>query len=119
MRKDILTAPQQEFEMRNIGKVSKQWLAEIGVYTVDDIRKKGVVEAYLAVKKKFPKRVSLNMLWALQGAATDVHWKDIPRKTKEELLREVAKRAQKSSWTALKTFLRSAQAASARLMLSW
>ncbi len=77
--------------MLNLGKASKQWLAEIGVYSVQDIKKKGVVRTYLRVKAKFPEKVSLNMLWALQGATMGMRWSEIPKPIKERLHHEAEK----------------------------
>ena len=51
--------------MRNIGPKSKQWLASIGVHTLDDVASLGVVETYKRVKAAYPEKVSLNLLYAL------------------------------------------------------
>jgi TfoX-like protein len=42
--------------VRNIGRKSKQWLASIGVHTLDDVVSLGVVETYKRVKAAYLKR---------------------------------------------------------------
>ena len=75
--------------MRNIGPKSKQWLASIGVHTLDDVASLGVVETYKRVKAAYPEKVSLNLLFALQAALLDLPWNEIPRDIKEELKQQV------------------------------
>lgn len=37
----------------------------------------------------YPDQVTLNMLYALQGALMELHWKDVPQEVKTALLQEV------------------------------
>lgn len=46
--------------MKNMGPKSSQWLASVGIYTLDDVAKLGVVETYKRVKAAYPEKVSLN-----------------------------------------------------------
>jgi DNA transformation protein len=55
--------------LRNLGKVSAGWL-------------------YLRLKS-LGYNVSLNLLWALQGAVLDVPWNEIPQEMKNKLRAEV------------------------------
>ena len=71
--------------MRKIGPKSKQWLASVGVHTLDDIVSLGVVETYKRVKAAHPEKVSLNLLYALQAALFDLPWNELPPDIKEEL----------------------------------
>jgi GNAT superfamily N-acetyltransferase len=45
----------------------------------------GVVEAYIRVKAAYPERVSLNLLYALQGALMDLPWNEIQPEIKHKL----------------------------------
>ena len=58
--------------MRNIGPKSKQWLASIGVHTLDDVASLGVVETYKRVRAAYPEKVSLNLLYALRVQLAEV-----------------------------------------------
>ena len=75
--------------MKNIGPKSSEWLASVGVHTLDDVAKLGVVETYKRVKAVYPHKVSLNMLWGLQAALLDLPWNELPPDIKTELRKQV------------------------------
>jgi DNA transformation protein len=75
--------------LRNIGPQSARSLEAVGVHTAEQLFDIGVVDAYLRVKAAYPERVSLNMLFALQGALMDLPWYQLPPEVKESLIRQV------------------------------
>ena len=75
-------------DLRNLGPRSREWLAAIGIHTVAELRAAGAVPAYVALKHA-NRRVSLNMLYALVGAIDDMHWQDVRRTRRLELLLQV------------------------------
>ncbi|NJN44122.1 MAG: TfoX/Sxy family protein [Anaerolineae bacterium] len=75
-------------KLANLGPKSTQWLEAVGIRTEDDLEELGAVEAYRRVKARYPGRVSLNLLWALQGALLDLPWNEIPPDMKEKLRKE-------------------------------
>ena len=75
--------------MKNIGPKSREWHASVGVYTLDDVAKLGVVETYKRVKAAYPEKVSLNLLWGLQAALLDLPWNELPPDIKSELRKQV------------------------------
>jgi len=74
--------------MKNIGPKSSEWLASIGIHTLDDVAALGVVEIYKRVKTAYPEKVSLNLLWGLQAALLDIPWNELPPDIKEQLRKE-------------------------------
>ena len=54
-------------DLRNLGPQSERLLAAIGIQDVETLRRRGALEAYLAVRNAGLTR-SLNLLWALVGA---------------------------------------------------
>jgi hypothetical protein len=54
-------------DLRNLGPRSEQLLAAVGIRSADGLRRRGAVEAYLALRRLGATR-SLNMLWAMAGA---------------------------------------------------
>lgn len=78
--------------MMNLGPKSREWLAAVGIHTLDDVAELGAVDAYEKVKAAFPEKVSLNLLYALQGALLDLPWNELPPGMKEDLKREVEKK---------------------------
>ena len=75
-------------KLRNIGPVSAGWLADVGVRSIDDLQRIGVVATYALVSRR-RKGVSLNLLWALEGALHDVDWRELSPETKDRLLKEL------------------------------
>ena len=75
--------------MRNIGPKSSEWLASVGIHSLEDVEKIGVVESYLRVKIAYPDKVSLNLLYGLQAALLDIPWNMLPAEMKEDLKRQV------------------------------
>ena len=75
--------------MKNMGPKSRQWLASVGIHTLDDVARTGVVETYRRVKAAYPEKVSLNLLYGLQAALLDLPWSELPPDMKEELKKQV------------------------------
>ncbi len=76
----------------NIGPVSTKWLAAVGIHTLEDLQKVGVVNAYNLVRAQ-GHNATLNLLWALQGAITNTPWHALPASDKQDLLRRIKKSA--------------------------
>jgi len=74
--------------LRNLGKTSAQWLHAVGIHNVADLRRLGAVEAYRAVKSR-GFRASKVLLYAIEGALSDVHWNDVPAERKEALNKQL------------------------------
>jgi len=74
--------------LRNLGPTSADWLREVGVATVSDLRRLGPVVAYLLVKERRP-GASLNLLWALAAGLEGRDWRDLSEAAKVNLRREV------------------------------
>ncbi len=54
-------------DLRNLGPRSEAQLASVGITTVQQLRERGPVDAYLALRRAGVTR-SLNALWAMAGA---------------------------------------------------
>lgn len=54
-------------DLRNLGPRTEHLLAEVGIHSVDALRSRGALEAYLAVRRAGSVQ-SLTLLWALVGA---------------------------------------------------
>lgn len=75
--------------MKNLGPKSREWLASVGVHSLEDVAKFGVVETYKRVKAAYPEKVTLNLLWGLQAALLGIRWDELPPDIKSELKRQV------------------------------
>ena len=75
-------------KMRNIGKVSQQWLYEIEIYSLPDLQTCGAARAFSLIRSRHP-QASLNLLWALEGAILEVDWRTLSEDQKAELRRQI------------------------------
>jgi DNA transformation protein len=69
----------------NLGPKSAAMLAAAGVDSLEHLARLGSVAAFAMVKHS-QGRVSLNLLWAIEGALTGQSWKTIAREHRASLL---------------------------------
>ncbi len=74
--------------LKNLGAASVNILRAIGIHHYDDLQRLGAVKTYLKIQKRGI-RVSKVMLYALEGALLDIHWKELDPAVKHRLLAEV------------------------------
>lgn len=75
--------------IRNLGPVSMQWLAAIGIHTADDLRRVGALDAYRLLTLR-GYRVSLNLLWAMEAGLRGIHWLELPVEVRDRLRAELS-----------------------------
>ena len=71
--------------LSNLGPTSAQFLIRAGITTHERLARLGAVKAYAMVKRVEP-RASLNLLWALEGALSGLHWQEVARTHRTSLL---------------------------------
>ncbi len=71
--------------LRNIGARSAQWLRSVGIQSAEELEALGALRAYQRVKAAYPHQVTLNMLYALEGALLDLPWNELPPDLKTRL----------------------------------
>jgi DNA transformation protein len=71
--------------LAKLGPKSAEFLRAAGIETLKDLQRLGSVAAYVSVKQVQPK-ASLNLLWALEGALTDLHWREVAKEHRTSLL---------------------------------
>lgn len=74
-------------DLPNFGPKSQQMLEQAGIHTVEQLRELGAVRAYVQVKRVGT--VSLNLLWAMEGALTGQHWQAVAKHERLRLLLEL------------------------------
>jgi DNA transformation protein len=69
-------------DLRNLGPRSEELLAQVGIHSVEELRRRGAARIYVELKRAGVV-ATLNMLWALAGALEPwpegTHWRDIAR----------------------------------------
>jgi len=73
--------------LKNLGTASINILHAIGIKSRQDLQRMGSVNTYLKIKARGI-RVSKVMLYALEGALLNVHWKELDAGIKTRLLAE-------------------------------
>jgi DNA transformation protein len=74
---------------KNIGKITRERLHTVGIDSLEDLQRVGVVETYRLLKAAYRERATLNALWALEAALLGIDWRAIPEGRKAELRAEV------------------------------
>lgn len=74
--------------LRNLGKTSVQWLRATGIHNAEELRRRGPVAAYCAVRAR-GFRASRTLLFAIAGALEDVHWNQLDPDYKQQLLQQL------------------------------
>ena len=81
--------PEQRIgDLLNLGEKSGRMLVAAGIKTVTQLQQLGAVQAYLQVRDS-GQPVSLNLLYALEGALSNTHWNRLPAEVREALLMAV------------------------------
>jgi DNA transformation protein len=78
-------------DLRNLGPKSEALLPAIGIHTPEDLAARGAVDAFIALKQSGVP-ISLNALWAMEGALTGRDWREVIRTDKLRLLLELEAR---------------------------
>jgi DNA transformation protein len=69
----------------NLGPRSAAVLVEAGIGSAATLRRLGAVKAYVRAKQH-GSAVSLNLLWALEGAIAGLPWQQVARERRTDLL---------------------------------
>lgn len=74
---------------RNLDRRSAEWLALIGIDTLDDLAERGAVRAWLDLRDAGVPDADHTLLWAMEGALTDTDRRALPPERRQELLSEL------------------------------
>lgn len=78
-------------DLKNIGKKIAARLNEVGIFSEDELRVAGAVNAHRMIKEKYPDE-SLPVcyyLYSFEGALRDQHWNDIGENIKQALKEKI------------------------------
>ena len=78
-------------ELTNIGKKLAGRLNEVGIFSEDELRVVGPVDAHKLIKERYPNETLpvCYYLYSFEGALSDKHWNDIGEKKKQALQLEL------------------------------
>lgn len=69
----------------NLGPASVKWLLAAGITSPAQLRRMGAVAAFRRVAMSRSGDVSLNLLYALEGALRGVRWDRLPHEVRDQL----------------------------------
>ena len=72
-------------DLKGFGPKSEEILAQVGIHSVDDFMNIDPFELYRQLKLTV-KGTGLNSIYAIIGAREGMHWQEIARTQKEEIL---------------------------------
>ncbi len=82
--------PQRLKDLPNLRLATERMLKKAGISSVDDLYHQGAINAYKAIKESHPNTgLSLELLWALEGAIKGTHWSVVPQSRRDELLNKL------------------------------
>ena len=79
------TATAELATLPNLGPKSAEALVSAGILSPEQLRRLGAVRAYAKVKQRQPS-VTLNLLWALEGALCSLPWQTVAKEHRTSLL---------------------------------
>jgi len=72
-------------DLKGFGPKSEELFARIGIHTVEEFLAADPFELYALFKAKV-KGTGLNSIYAMIGAQEDIHWQEVARTRKTEIL---------------------------------
>lgn len=74
-------------KLPNIGPKSAAWLRQVGIRSREQLVEAGTIATFIKVKRA-GFRPGLNLLYALEGAILECHWRDVPEARRAELIEQ-------------------------------
>lgn len=84
------TSPNRIKDLPNLRLANERMLKKAGITTVDELYEAGALNAYKALQSTHEGEVSIDLLWALEGAISGKHWSVIPKERRSELLAKLS-----------------------------
>lgn len=80
-------APSRIKDLPNLRLATERMLKKAGIESVEALQRAGAVRAYQALQESHNDSLSLELLWALEGAIEGKHWSVITPQRRNELLK--------------------------------
>ncbi len=80
------TKPNRLKDLPNLRLATERMLKKAGIDSVEQLEEEGALNAYKAIQDTHASTVSLELLWALEGAINGTHWSVVPQSRREELM---------------------------------
>jgi DNA transformation protein len=77
--------PNRLKDLPNLRLATERMLKKAGIESVEQLEQEGALSAYKAIRDSHSAKVSIELLWALEGAINGTHWSVVPQSRREEL----------------------------------
>ena len=77
--------------LKNIGNKIAGRLNEVGIFSEDELRLVGAIEAHRMIKEKYPNEMLpvCYYLYSFEGALIDKHWNEVGEQRKQQLKSQI------------------------------
>ncbi|MGF1684789.1 TfoX/Sxy family DNA transformation protein [Photobacterium minamisatsumaniensis] len=82
--------PERIKDLPNLRLANERMLKKAGIISVDALFEAGSINAFRALQDTHQGTVSIDLLWALEGAISGQHWSVIPQERRSELLSKLS-----------------------------
>jgi hypothetical protein len=72
-------------DLPSLGATSAALLTEVGIVNADSLRRHGAKDAFMVLRMRFGKRITINWIYALECAIQGIHWKSLSDERRAEL----------------------------------
>ncbi|MGF1723726.1 TfoX/Sxy family DNA transformation protein [Photobacterium nomapromontoriensis] len=86
----VSAEPDRIKDLPNLRLANERMLKKAGIVTVNELLEAGSINAYKALQNSHQGTISLELLWALEGAISGQHWSVIPQERRSELLAKLS-----------------------------
>lgn len=83
------SGPNRIKDLPNLRLANERMLKKAGITSVDELFEAGALNAYKALQETHQDTVSIELLWALEGAVSGQHWSVITQQRRSELMSEL------------------------------
>ncbi|WP_182025710.1 TfoX/Sxy family DNA transformation protein [Vibrio rotiferianus] len=77
-------------DLPNLRLATERMLKKAGIDSVTQLEEQGALNAYKAIQETHTASVSIELLWALEGAINGTHWSVVPQSRRDELINHLS-----------------------------
>lgn len=76
-------------DLPNLRLATERMLKKAGIASVEELHSQGSLSAFQAIRQTHSSSVSVELLWALEGAINGTHWSVVPQDRRNELISDL------------------------------
>ncbi|PFG45832.1 regulator of competence-specific genes [Vibrio sp. ES.051] len=88
-KQQATSKPNRLKDLPNLRLATERMLKKAGIESVEKLEEEGALNAYKAIIDTHSAAVSIELLWALEGAINGTHWSVVPQTRRDELISDL------------------------------